>query len=157
MTKRGMSFVIVGVVIVAAIILWPMRGMLFGTMDHSMMDQGLDMSTSADSDSSAMVAITLPETLSANAEMGKRIFDVKCAACHGTNAVGQNGVAPPLIHKIYEPSHHADIAFVRAAQYGVRSHHWNFGNMPAIEGITAGEVKMVTAYVREVQRANGIN
>ncbi|WP_430540810.1 c-type cytochrome [Planktotalea arctica] len=23
-----------------------------------------------------------------------------CAACHGVNAVGQNGVAPPLVHKV---------------------------------------------------------
>ena len=129
-----------------------------GTMDGSMMNDGLDMSTGFESgDGSAMVQVTLPETLSANAQIGKRVFDVKCAACHGANAAGQNGVAPPLVHKIYEPSHHADIAFLRAAQYGVRSHHWSFGNMPAIEGLTSGDVQMVADYVRELQRANGIN
>ncbi|KKK93735.1 hypothetical protein LCGC14_2689930, partial [marine sediment metagenome] len=31
------------------------------------------------------------------------------------------------------------------------------GNMPPVEGVTPGEVKMVVAYVRELQRANGIN
>ncbi len=129
-----------------------------GTMDGSMMNDGLDMSTDfKSSDGSAMVQVTLPETLSANAQIGKRAFDVKCAACHGANAAGQNGVAPPLVHKIYEPSHHADFAFQRAAQNGVRSHHWGFGNMPAIEGITTAEIKFITAYVRELQRANGIN
>ena len=104
-----------------------------------------------------IVEVTLPEELSANAEIGKRAFEAKCAVCHGANAAGQNGVAPPLVHKIYEPSHHADMAFVMAAQNGVRAHHWNFGNMPPVEGLTQGDVMMIATYVRELQRANGIN
>lgn len=104
----------------------------------------------------AMVQVKLPETLSSNAEVGKRAFDVKCAECHGTNAAGQNGVAPPLVHKIYEPGHHGDGSFLLAAKNGVRAHHWPFGNMPPVEGITDAEVKLIVAYVRELQRANGI-
>ena len=73
------------------------------------------------------------------------------------NAVGQDGVAPPLVHKIYEPSHHGDESFQRAAAVGVRAHHWSFGDMPAVEGITRGDVTMIVAYIRELQRANGIN
>ena len=91
-----------------------------------------------------------------DAEAGKAKAAV-CAACHGANAAGQNGVAPPLVHKIYEPSHHGDAAFLLAAKQGVRAHHWKFGNMPPVEGVTPGDVKMVVAYVRELQRANGIN
>ena len=83
--------------------------------------------------------------------------NAKCAACHGVNAAGKDGVAPPLVHKIYEPSHHGDESFQRAAALGVRAHHWPFGNMPAVEGVTRGDVKMITAYIRELQRANGIN
>lgn len=105
----------------------------------------------------AMVDVTVPETLSMNAEIGKRAFNAKCAVCHGTIAAGQEGVAPPLVHKIYEPSHHGDAAFLIAAKNGVRAHHWRFGNMPAVEGVTDGDVKMIVAYVRELQRANGIN
>ena len=60
------------------------------------------------------------------------------------NAAGQNGVSSPLVHKIYEPSHHSDMAFVLAAKNGVRSHHWNFGNMPPVKGLTDADVKMVT-------------
>ncbi|SPJ26548.1 hypothetical protein TRM7615_00009 [Falsiruegeria mediterranea M17] len=105
----------------------------------------------------AMVDVAVPETLSANAEIGKMAFEVKCAACHGANAAGQDGVAPPLVHKIYEPSHHGDAAFLLAAKNGVRAHHWRFGNMPPVEGVTDGDVKMIVAYVRELQRANGIN
>ncbi|MDF0596886.1 c-type cytochrome [Psychromarinibacter halotolerans] len=103
-----------------------------------------------------IVEVSLPEELSGNARLGKSIFEVKCSSCHGRNAAGQKGVAPPLVHKIYEPNHRSDMAFVAAAQNGVRSHHWGFGNMPPLEGITAREVKMVVAYVRELQRANGI-
>ncbi|MSU88477.1 c-type cytochrome [Rhodobacteraceae bacterium 2CG4] len=101
--------------------------------------------------------VTIPATLSAEAQMGKRGFEARCAECHGTNAAGQNGVAPPLVHKIYEPSHHSDMAFVSAVKNGVRSHHWSFGNMPPLEGLTTANVKMIARYVRELQRANGIN
>lgn len=101
--------------------------------------------------------VRLPQELSADAALGKRAFDAKCASCHGVKAAGQNGVAPPLVHKIYEPSHHSDEAFQRAAQSGVRAHHWNFGNMPPVPGLTRGDVKYIARYVRELQRENGIN
>ena len=67
------------------------------------------------------------------------------------------GVAPPLIHKIYEPSHHADEAFQRAAANGVLAHHWSFGDMPAQPQVTRADMASIIAYVREVQRANGID
>ena len=105
----------------------------------------------------AMVSVQLPATFSQNAQIGKMAYDGTCAACHGTNAVGQDGVAPPLIHKIYEPNHHGDESFQLAAERGVRAHHWSFGNMPPVEGITRGDVTMIIAYIRELQRTNGIN
>ena len=105
----------------------------------------------------AMIEVAVPETLSENAKIGKAAFEAKCAVCHGVNAAGQDGLAPPLVHKIYEPSHHGDAAFLLAAKNGVRAHHWRFGNMPPVEGVTDGDVKMIVAYVRELQRANGIN
>ena len=105
----------------------------------------------------AMVDVVVPETFSANAEIGNVAFEAKCAVCHGANAAGQDGVAPPLVHKIYEPGHHGDAAFLLAARNGVRAHHWRLGNMPPVEGLTDGDVKMIVAYVRELQRANGID
>ncbi|KNG95399.1 c-type cytochrome [Pseudaestuariivita atlantica] len=108
-------------------------------------------------DGGAIAQITVPASLSENAQLGKMIFEANCAQCHGTNAVGQKGVAPPLVHKIYEPSHHSDMAFVIAAKNGVRAHHWKFGNMPRIEGVTDADAKYVAMYVRELQRANGID
>ena len=104
----------------------------------------------------AIVAIQMPP-INGNAAIGQRIFENACASCHGTNAVGNEGSGPPLIHVIYEPSHHADESFQRAVATGVRSHHWRFGDMPPVEGLTRGDVSMVIAYIREIQRANGIN
>lgn len=108
-------------------------------------------------DGASIVDVKLPAELSTNAQIGKKAFDAKCAACHGENAAGQKGMAPPLVHKIYEPSHHADMAFVMAVQNGVRAHHWPFGNMPPVGGLTSGDIQYIARYVRELQRENGIN
>lgn len=120
---------------------------------HSMAQP--DTSSIAQGDPIAIVA--LPAELSPNAQIGKRAFKAKCAACHGENAAGQNGVAPPLVHVIYRANHHSDTSFVRAAKNGVRSHHWNFGNMPPVEGLTDAEVKYIARYIRELQLENGIS
>lgn len=103
-----------------------------------------------------LAQVILPESLSPLAQIGKTGFDAVCAVCHGQNAAGRNGMGPPLIHKIYEPSHHGDESFQMAVLRGVRAHHWRFGNMPAQPGLTRADVKAIIAYVREVQRANGI-
>jgi len=104
----------------------------------------------------AIVIPQLPDMLSDTAQIGKRAFEAKCITCHGENAGGIKGTAPPLVHKIYEPSHHADFAFVRAVQNGVRAHHWPFGDMPPVTGLTQADAMAITTYVRELQQANGI-
>lgn len=108
------------------------------------------------STSSDMVEVTVPELSSAE-KVGEQIFNAKCASCHGLNAAGKEGSGPPLIHKIYEPSHHGDMAFMLAPRRGVRAHHWPFGDMPPVEGLTDGDIKQIISYVRAVQMANGIN
>lgn len=110
----------------------------------------------ASSEGAPIVEVSLPAELSENAQMGERAFDAVCAECHGDNAAGRNGMGPPLVHEIYEPGHHSDMAFVLAASNGVRAHHWRFGNMPPVEGITQAEIRYIAAYVRELQRENGI-
>lgn len=94
--------------------------------------------------------------LSGNEQLGETAFNAKCAACHGANAAGRNGMGPPLIHKIYEPGHHGDQSFLLAVQNGVRAHHWPFGDMAPVEGLTPSDVANIVAYVRALQRANGI-
>lgn len=104
----------------------------------------------------ALAAVTMPSTLSAEAKTGQQAFVAACASCHGTDADGREGIGPPLIHKIYEPGHHGDIAFVLAARNGVRAHHWPFGNMAPVPGLTDAELAGIIRFVREVQVANGI-
>lgn len=103
-----------------------------------------------------LAEVTVPP-LDGVAMRGEAAFNDNCAACHGKNAAGRNGLGPPLVHIIYEPNHHSDGAFFFAAANGVRSHHWQFGNMPPVEGISEDEVRDIVAYVRTLQRANGIN
>ena len=105
----------------------------------------------------ALAEVTLPATFSETARMGQVAFEANCIACHGPNASGLDGLGPPLIHKIYEPSHHGDESFQIAVAQGVRQHHWSFGNMPAVDGLTRADVAAIVAYIREIQRANGIN
>ncbi|MDF1610335.1 cytochrome c [Hoeflea sp. YIM 152468] len=104
----------------------------------------------------ALANVVVPD-LSAQARDGEILFNRSCASCHGIDAAGQDGIAPPLVHKIYEPSHHGDAAFHLAAKNGVRAHHWQFGHMPPVEGITDPELDLIVLYVRELQRANGIH
>ena len=100
------------------------------------------------------VQVTVPELSGATAS-GQAVFAANCAACHGANAAGGPG-GPPLVHRIYEPGHHADISFTLAVRNGVRQHHWQFGNMPPIPGIAEAQIAQVVTYVRTLQRANGI-
>jgi mono/diheme cytochrome c family protein len=122
------------------------------------MPSGVDpqlTSTSSTKAGAILANVKVPD-LTSHAELGKVAYDTNCAACHGANAGGNDGVAPPLVHKIYEPSHHSDAAFLLAAKNGVRAHHWRFGNMPPIKDIDDQDVAYITQYVRELQRANGI-
>ena len=100
------------------------------------------------------VAVKVP-TLSTVAIRGKTAFDANCAACHGANASGTDR-GPPLIHDIYNPGHHGDGAFFIAARQGVRRHHWPYGDMPPQPHVSEAQVKDIVAYIRELQRANGI-
>ncbi len=68
--------------------------------------------------------------LMSNPAMGKRLFEKFCAVCHGDLKGSDKG--PPLLHRIYEPSHHADASFQLAAKNGVRAHHWQFGDMAPV-------------------------
>lgn len=106
-------------------------------------------------DGAPLVNVSVP-TLTADQQLGEAAFQEFCATCHGKDGAGQEGVAPPLVHRIYEPGHHGDQAFFIAAQNGVRAHHWPFGNMPPVDGVSDQDVANIVEYVRALQRANGI-
>ena len=91
----------------------------------------------------------------AKARQGEIAFNARCAVCHGANAVGTT-LGPPLAHRIYEPGHHQDFAIRNAIRNGVPAHHWQFGDMPPVPGVSDADVAAIICYVRAVQRDAGI-
>jgi mono/diheme cytochrome c family protein len=92
---------------------------------------------------------------SALVEQGEGVFQQNCSHCHGIDLRG-TGAGPPLLHPFYAPNHHADQAFYSAVRNGVKAHHWEFGDMPPVQGITDDEIAAVVAYVRATQESEGI-
>lgn len=86
---------------------------------------------------------------------GEALFNAHCATCHGPSAAGTDQ-GPSLLWRIYAPGHHSDDSFYLAVQQGVRAHHWRFGNMPPITGVTQDEVTQIIAYVRWLQQQSGV-
>ncbi|MGM0554701.1 MAG: c-type cytochrome [Pseudomonadota bacterium] len=97
-----------------------------------------------------------PEDFQADPEAGSSLFRQNCMQCHGEDARGTDQ-GPPLIHRVYEPSHHPDITFHRAAALGVQQHHWEFGDMPPVAGISGEDTAHIIAWIRQEQRAVGID
>ena len=108
------------------------------------------------SGSGSMAQVSAESELPTEFKDGETKFNAFCSPCHGAQGTG-TAQGPPLVHKIYEPSHHADFAFQRAAAQGVKAHHWKFGNMPKIEGVTADDVTQIIGYIRWLQRQAGIS
>jgi len=86
---------------------------------------------------------------------GQKLFTKNCAKCHGRGGKGSDQ-GPPLVHKIYEPSHHGDLSFYRAVESGVRAHHWQFGDMPPLKEVSKSDMSVIIHYVRHEQRKAGI-
>ncbi len=86
---------------------------------------------------------------------GEELFGTTCAVCHGPDLRGSQ-TGPPLLVPTYAPNHHGDEAFQRAVAFGVPSHHWGFGDMAPIEGLSRDDVSQIVAYVRTMQEAEGI-
>ena len=87
---------------------------------------------------------------------GRTLYSQACASCHGADLQGTDQ-GPPFLDSIYRSGHHADAAFLLAVRRGVRSHHWDFGGMPPIEGLSDEQVEAIVDFVREQQRAAGID
>ena len=93
--------------------------------------------------------------LSDTARVGEDLFNANCSACHGVNAAGTDQ-GPTLIDRIYHPNHHSDFSFLSAVGRGVPQHHWGFGDMPPVPGVSPDDAANIICYVRQVQRANNI-
>ncbi len=82
---------------------------------------------------------------------GQVLYEKYCSSCHGLQLDGTDQ-GPPLVHPFYKPSHHGDESFYRAALQGTRQHHWNFGDMKPVEGMTPKKMDSLVPYVRYYQQ-----
>lgn len=137
MTRK--SFVLIAALVVAAVV-------IVGSIAPGLRGAAMISDTAR--------TLVVPK-FSMRAEIGKAAYDGVCAACHGADGAGTDK-GPPFVHPIYNPGHHADEAFFRAAHDGVRAHHWRFGDMPAQPEVSDQKIAAIVLYVRELQRANGI-
>ena len=137
-TMRDKAYI---VVIAAAVVVGVVGWMQWFDDDHAEHNDG-------------EATLTVP-TLTAKAAAGAALFEENCMTCHGQNAAGTEQ-GPPLVHRIYEPNHHGDASFRLAVKNGVRAHHWPFGNMAPVDGVSDEDAIKITRYVRELQQANGI-
>jgi len=86
---------------------------------------------------------------------GEALFNADCAPCHGQEAMGTDH-GPPLVNPIYQPDHHADASFYLAIRNGTRAHHWMYGNMPPVQGVSDDDATRIVAYIRWLQHQAGI-
>lgn len=98
--------------------------------------------------------VEVDEQDAALVERGEPLYQANCAECHGSDLRGTDQ-GPSHLSVVYEPNHHGDGAFLAAVSRGSPSHHWNFGSMPPIAGLSQEDVAAITAFVREQQRING--
>lgn len=106
------------------------------------------------SEAASPAYLVVPD-MTASLQQGAQLFTKYCSACHGAVGDGSDN-GPPLVHKIYEPGHHPDEAIYAAAKLGARAHHWQFGDMPPVVGITDPEIAEIVTFIRAMQKANGI-
>lgn len=96
-----------------------------------------------------------PGSASEQVVQGEELYQTNCASCHGSDLQGTNKGPSPL-SIVYEPSHHGDDAFRSAVANGAVQHHWPFGDMPPVPGLSNTEVDAIIAYVRDVQEREGL-
>jgi len=87
-------------------------------------------------------------------DRGARVYAASCASCHGADLRGTDK-GPSHLSNVYEPDHHPDESFRNAIANGAPQHHWRFGDMPAVEGLSDEDVEAVIAYVRAEQQRQG--
>jgi mono/diheme cytochrome c family protein len=98
--------------------------------------------------------VRLPE-MTPELSRGELNYGLRCGSCHGKNLIGTDK-GPPFLHPVYHKGHHGDKSFYIASKQGAKAHHWNFGDMKPVEGITDAQIASILTYIRAVQAANGL-
>lgn len=93
-------------------------------------------------------------TSGSSSDVGAKVYAQSCAQCHGADLRGTHR-GPSQFSQVYEPGHHPDASYRSAIVNGVTAHHWDFGDMPAIKGLSDTEVDAVIAYIRAQQAEHG--
>jgi mono/diheme cytochrome c family protein len=86
---------------------------------------------------------------------GAELYARSCASCHGSDLRGTDR-GPSHLSQVYAPDHHPDASFRAAIVQGSPAHHWDFGDMPPVGGLSDEEIGQIIAYVREQQEAHGL-
>lgn len=81
---------------------------------------------------------------------GAEVYASSCASCHGADLRGTDK-GPSHLSIVYEPNHHGDASFRNAIANGSPQHHWEFGDMESVEGLSPDDVEAVIAFVRAEQ------
>jgi mono/diheme cytochrome c family protein len=87
-------------------------------------------------------------------EQGLIAFAGECVPCHGRLAEGTER-GPNLIHRDYGPGMRSDAQFRRAVREGLPARR-GYGAMPPSPGVSEHRLDRMIAFVRELQRVNGI-
>ena len=87
-------------------------------------------------------------------ERGAEVYAESCASCHGADLRGTDK-GPSHLSIVYEPNHHTDDSFRNAIANGAPQHHWSFGDMEPVEGLSDDDVEAVIAFVRAEQERQG--
>lgn len=86
---------------------------------------------------------------------GEDLYLQSCALCHGTDLRGTDR-GPSHLSAVYAPDHHPDDAFRAAVTQGSPAHHWDFGDMAPVPGLSDEEIDLIISYVRDQQEAQGL-
>lgn len=111
---------------------------------------GVAACSAGDTSESTLTAQVSPDVVATGAEL----YAANCAECHGIDLRGTDR-GPSHLSIVYEPNHHSDAVFLLAVRNGVRAHHWDFGPMLPVEGLSDDEVSAIVAYVRDNQAEHG--
>lgn len=87
-------------------------------------------------------------------DRGAEIYAESCGSCHGADLRGTDK-GPSHLSIVYESNHHTDDSFRSAIANGAPQHHWSFGDMEPVEGLSDDDVEAVIAFVRAEQERQG--
>lgn len=86
---------------------------------------------------------------------GAEVYASSCASCHGAGLEGTEK-GPSQLSIVYEPNHHPDSAYESAIRNGAPQHHWDFGDMPPVEGLSDDDIDVVISFIRAEQERRGL-